>query len=128
MHGVPADLDLQRFVGTTLDSLTLCQYQASLGFEAYDSNPTNPRVTVVVSVQGSWELRDSSGQLSARGEPDAGGAAHVLHHLLGCTVVATGIDPPSWFSLHFDNGQDLRIFDDSEQYESFSIQPGDIHV
>jgi hypothetical protein len=30
--------------------------------------------------------------------------------------------------LRFDNGYTLRVFDHSTQYESFSIQPGDIYV
>jgi hypothetical protein len=48
--------------------------------------------------------------------------------LLGQLVVSSQIDPPRSFSLRFGNGLVLRVFDNSPQYESFSIQPGDIHV
>lgn len=36
-------------------------------------------------------------------------------------VVRFSIDPPRSFTLFFDNGLALTIFDDSEQYESFSV-------
>ena len=42
--------------------------------------------------------------------------------------VGTEIDQPRSFALKFEGGDVLRVFDNSEQYESFSIQPGDIFV
>jgi hypothetical protein len=47
---------------------------------------------------------------------------------LGQLVIGSQIDPPRSFSLWFANGLVLRVFDSSRQYESFSIQPGDIYV
>jgi hypothetical protein len=47
---------------------------------------------------------------------------------LGQKVVGVRVQAPDWFELHFANGVVLRILDDSRQYESFSIQPGDIFV
>ena len=32
------------------------------------------------------------------------------------------------FTLIFQNGHALTVFDENEQYKSFSIQPGDIYV
>jgi hypothetical protein len=51
-----------------------------------------------------------------------------IHLLLGKTVAASQVDPPRSFSLSFDSGHTLQVFDRSTQYESFSIQPGDIVV
>ena len=67
-------------------------------------------------------------EVTARGERGVGGAAHVLYHLIGGSIAATDLDPPGSFALHFDDGHQLRIFDDSEDQESFSIQPGDVFV
>lgn len=54
-------------------------------------------------------------------------ACHV-HRLLGQKVAHTELNAPVWFELCFDRGDVLRIRDDSNQYESFSIQPGNIFV
>jgi hypothetical protein len=43
-------------------------------------------------------------------------------------VVDTEVSAPRWFALRFNGGEVLRVFDDSEQFESFSIQPGSIIV
>jgi hypothetical protein len=33
------------------------------------------------------------------------------------------MSPPDWLEVIFEEGLALRIIDDSEQYESFEIQP-----
>jgi len=43
-------------------------------------------------------------------------------------VAGTEVDAPRSFALRFAGGEELRVFDDSDQFESFSIQPGDIFV
>jgi hypothetical protein len=50
------------------------------------------------------------------------------NRLLGQRVVDTEVSAPRWFALRFNGGEVLRVFDDSEQFESFSIQPGSIIV
>lgn len=47
---------------------------------------------------------------------------------MGDTVESASIDPAQSFSLTFSSGHRLTVFDDSDLYESFSIQPGDIFV
>jgi hypothetical protein len=47
---------------------------------------------------------------------------------LGDIVDSGVVDPPRSFTLRFASGNRLIVFDDSEEYESFSIQPGDIFV
>ena len=51
-----------------------------------------------------------------------------LHRLLGHRVVSSEVSPPEWFALRFENGELLRVFDDSREYESFLIEPGNIVV
>jgi hypothetical protein len=48
--------------------------------------------------------------------------------LLGKKVIKTSINVPHSLSLHFESGHVLTIFNDSEPYESFTIQPGNIIV
>lgn len=41
--------------------------------------------------------------------------------LLGKTIQSVNIDSDKSFEASFSNGQKLRVIDDSEQYESFSV-------
>jgi len=115
MYGVPAKLDLSKFVGDQLVQLCLGQFIQFFHFESQAS----------ISVEGSWELRDAHGKLIdrvERGTP-SGEGLHT-HLLLGKKVVGYRLDAPASISLSFESGHTLTIFDDSSQYESFSIQPG----
>jgi hypothetical protein len=49
-----------------------------------------------------------------------------LYMTLGKSVKNYSISAPDSFSLQFTSGQVLTIFDDSKQYESFSIE--DIYI
>ena len=120
MHGVPVELDLAPFHGTTLDSIVLAQYIVYFGFDA-------PQLTHI-GVEGGWELRDANGQMLDRQMPPEEREAYRVHLLLGCQVTGSAVTAPESVVLHFDSGHSLRIFDGSPQYESFHIQPGDLHV
>jgi hypothetical protein len=127
MYGVPADLPLSMFENATLIQICLGEVQLQFHFQSVDykwPGPTGPEI----SVEGDWELHDSSGEIVDRDESNAEREAYRLHRLLGKQVVGTEIDPPRSFALKFDDGHMLRIFDSSDQYESFSIQPGNIFV
>lgn len=49
-------------------------------------------------------------------------ACYRIHRLIDVPVIRFSIDPPRSFTLYFTSGLSLTVFDDSEQYESFSIQ------
>jgi hypothetical protein len=119
MHGVPADLDLSKFRAATLIQICIGENQIQFHFHPEGS----------ISVEGHWELRDSTGVLvdesiDRNSERDALRA----HVLLGKIVEGYSINAPDSFELQFDSGHSLAVFDDSKQYESFSIQPGVIYV
>lgn len=119
MYGVPANLDLAFLHGSQLTQLCLGSFQIQLHFSPIGS----------ISIEGSWELTDATGQLLDRASSDeTSHPPQQLHHLLGHRVTGSQVAAPHWFSLEFDGGETLRIFDDSTEFESFSIQPGDIFV
>lgn len=126
MYGVPEHLDLSRFVGATLVQVCLGEYQVQFHFQPAREAGSPDRLTV--SVEGGWEYRDGSGRIVDRAQAHSERQAYCVHRLLGRAVVGTDLDAPRSFALRFAGGEELRIFDDSEQYESFSIQPGDIFV
>ena len=113
MHGVPADLPLQAFVGDALTQICIGEHQ--LQFHFHDAGS--------ISVEGGWELADSSGQILDRWLEHKERGAYRLHLLLGHAVSHFSVSPPLSFKLHFTSGHDLTVFDDSERYESFSVNP-----
>ena len=82
----------------------------------------------MISVEGDWELRAPSGAVLDHQMDPAARDAYRLHALLGQSVTGYVVDAPTSFALAFEKGHTLRVFDRSREYESFSIQPGDILV
>ena len=118
MYGVPADLDLSHLRSAVLIQLCLGEYQVQFHFHPLGS----------ISVEGKWELRDASGTVVDGMDRKARGDAIYAHRLLGKRVTGASLDAPRSLSLRFESGDVLTIYDDSREYESFSIQPGDIFV
>jgi hypothetical protein len=118
MHGVPANLDLAFLHGAELIQVCLGLYQLQFHFHPSAS----------ISVEGGWDLRDPGGSVIDGRHDGPDRPPYQLHRLLGRRVVGSEVSAPAWFALRFDGGDALRIFDDSQQRESFSIQPGNIFV
>ena len=118
MYGVPPDLDLSFLIGAEVIQVCLGVYQVQLHFHPAAS----------LSIEGGWELRDAAGARIDRRHEGAERPPYQLHRLLGRGVKRVVISAPDWIELHFDGGYTLRVLDDSSDYESFQIQPGDIIV
>jgi len=122
MHGVPQDLDLSRFQNAELIQVCIGEYQIQFHFHGGDQ----------ISVEGKWELRDPAGSLIDVVERATLPYSHLgplhFHVLLGNSVSNYSVNSPQSFSLRFTSGHILRVYDDSQQYESFSIHPGNIFV
>lgn len=132
MYGVPADLDLAMFVATRLNRIGLAKFQLQLYF-GKDAAPFDPGV--YLSVEGYWELWSADGELVDHGPNGARTgtepvtqAAFRAHALVSQMVIGFELASPESFTLVFDDGQRLRVFDDSDRYESVSIQPGNIFI
>lgn len=112
MKGVPTDLPLEDLKGAELIQIALGEFQVQFHFNS----------TANISVEGRWELRDGKGNVidtGARGSLAAKQNSH-LQVLLGKKVEGHSISAPKSFTLRFNSGHTLEIFDDSDQYESFS--------
>jgi hypothetical protein len=118
MYGVPADLPVQRFVGDFLSQI--CVGMDGVHFNFGESG--------TISVQGHWELVDDAGRIIDCACDHDAREAYRVHVIFNQDVIDASIDPPHSFSLNFSSGHRLTIYDDSPQYESFSIQPGNIFV
>jgi hypothetical protein len=113
MHRVPADLPLQPFVGNALTQICVGEHQVQFHFQ--DAG--------FISVEGGWELANSTGHLLDRSLEHREREAYRVHLLLGHAVSHFSVSPPQSFTLHFTSGHSLTVFDDSERYESFSVNP-----
>ena len=118
MYGVPAELDLKFLCGAELIQLCLGLYSIQLHV-----HPTGD-----ISIEGDWELLDGTARLADCNCWGPGRGPYQLHALLGQHVTATEVAAPKSFALQFNSGHLLRVFDNSPEHESFSIQPGDIIV
>ena len=116
MYGVPADLDLAFLHGAELMQVCLGQHQIQFHF-----NPPGS-----ISVEGGWELLDAAGVRIDGRQNRLDRPPYQLHRLLGRRVTGSEVSAPEWFALWFQDGEMLRVFDDSPHYESFQIEPGGI--
>ncbi len=117
MHGVPNDLRLERFHGATLTQICIGEFQQQFHF-------TDPALHI--SIEGDWRVTNSSGEVIDQSVSSSERDAYRVHQLLGQTIVAHQVAAPEFFVLRFSNGWSLVVFDTSSEYESFSIQPGDV--
>jgi hypothetical protein len=114
MFGVPADLDLSQLKGDYLTAIQLGQWDLQFGFGS----------GVRICVQGDWQLRDASGKLIDQDvDPPSSREFYRVHLLLQKTVTNFTVNPPRSFTLYFDDGLSLTLFDSSQQFESFQIWP-----
>ena len=116
MHGVPSDLPLERFVGKELNQIAIGRFDVQLSFASVGT----------ISIWGKWELRDPAGAVVDAQHDHETRESYRLHRLLNLTVVRFELDPPRAFTLVFDPGYRLTVFDDTpSRYESFSIALAD---
>ncbi len=122
MHGIPAHLSLSSFSGDQLEQVCVGSYEIQFRFAS----------GAEISVEGKWELTDSAATVVDGADRDSHPYSRSgplkVHLLLGQTVTRWTVNAPTFFSLQFGSGHTLSIFDDSQEYESFSIQPGNIYV
>jgi hypothetical protein len=119
MFGVPANLDLSQLIGDYLTAIQLGQFDLQFKFGS----------GISICVQGDWQLRKASSELIDQAvDPPASREFYRVHRLLDKTVTNFTVDPPRSFTLYFDDGFSLTVFDSSQQFESFQIWPRGIVV
>ena len=117
MYKFPRDLDLSHLVGTELIEVAIGPYALQLKFE-----PTNH-----INIEGRWSLTSPSGAILDQGNQQEKKDSYRIHQLLQKKVVGFTVEDPSTLDVQFEGNWHLKIFDDSEKYESVSISPN-IHI
>ena len=111
MYGVPPDLPLSAFVGTEFNQICLGRFQVQ--FHATGTGS--------IFVEGRLELRGPEGEIIDEEREHLERDAFRVHGILDVPIVRATIDPPRSFTLVFENGWALSVFDDSPRYEAFSL-------
>jgi hypothetical protein len=114
MYGLPEDLDLSFFIGTTLIQLGMGEHQI-----AFVLHPD-----VRLSVGSRMRLTNPEAEMFTIDE-DYRETAGVLLHLISHDVQTANRTPSGALRLEWSNGAALEVDDDSDQYESYTINHGD---
>lgn len=118
MFGVPSDLDLSFLHGREL--IQICIGQAQIQFHFHPAGS--------ITVEGGWELLGVDGARLDQKFDGPERPPYQLHRLIARRVIGSEVLAPKWFALRFEGGELLRILDDTSEFESFQIQPGNIVV
>lgn len=113
MYGLkPTDIDvLKHLLKATITQICVGPHDIQFNFHPSGN----------VSVQGRCELVDAAGRVVEVWEESTRSGSFRFPELLMTPVVNVAIDSPKSFVLTFGNGMALRVLDNSEQYESFSV-------
>jgi hypothetical protein len=111
MHGVPDTLPLKPFVGLEFNQIALGRYQTQFHCAGAGS----------IHVEGRWELRSVDGTLVDASTEHEKREAYRLHTVLDVPISGFQLDPPRSFTIVFENGYRLCVFDEDPQHEAFSI-------
>lgn len=112
MYGLPKDIDLNFFIGRTLVQVCVGSNDLILNFDG----------EVSVTVTSSVGCMGSSGKLTKY--DDFREAAPEVLMLLDRAVVSAKGDEGGTLALEYDGGRHLQLYDDTKQYESYTIRNG----
>lgn len=112
MYGLPKDISVTFFHERTLLQLCIGVHDLILNFD------NEIRITVTSAVA----LVDSTNTVQR--SDDFRAVVTNLVRLLNQKVVSAQGDESGTLTLGFDNGQVLAIYDDSKEYESYTIKNG----
>ncbi len=108
MYGLPKDFDGSFLLGRTLEMVCFTENQVCLHFGA----------ETMIGIVSAFSCNDEQ----VVNVPVFGSN---LMGLLGSSVRAAQGDESGTLSLTFDDGQTLKVYDDTEQYECYTIRYGD---
>jgi hypothetical protein len=119
MYGLPPDIDFSFFNGKMLFSVCISTHTLGLHFDA--NIPRDLGNEINVSVMSTIRCIDSKGNIHDYPE-DFRKAAMDVASLIEQTIIDAKGDSNGTLTLKFSAGGILSIYDDSKQYESYTIE------
>jgi hypothetical protein len=111
MRGVLPNLPLDGFVGRAFNQIALGRFQIQFRSDRTGS----------IDVEGRWDLRKSAGELVDAWIEHEKRETYRLHAIIDVPIVGYEINPPRSFTIAFENGYRLTVFDETPKYEAFSV-------
>jgi hypothetical protein len=111
MYKVSEALPLSEFAGQECEQICLGAFQIQFRFPSGSS----------ISVEGKWELWHQEQILIDEFILHSQRTQYCVHKIIGQKVCGFSINAPTSFTLSFENELALKIYDDLESYESFSL-------
>jgi hypothetical protein len=134
----PSDLDLSYLVGRDLSFIGIDQFSLYLTLNgevlSADRGPTGILENVVmdsdvkICIEGSWNLADGSGGIVDESMEHAERKSYRIHLLLGLKLLSYRVFSDTTLKLTFEKNFCLSVIDDSEIYETVSIEYGDTRI
>jgi hypothetical protein len=125
MHGVPRNLRLRKFVGFRLLAVDDLENIVYLRF-ARDPSLWR-RGNLSIGIEAQWQLSGPSLSQTFTGCPNPS-PSMVAAAPLGEAVTSFRNHAPTSFTLLFQNGVELSVFDSNAEFESFSIPELNVYV
>ncbi len=120
VYGVPADLGLTPLVGSRIINIEVGLYNTLFIFEI------RALVYGGINAEGRWEVHGADDRpAGGRSRGETAVTDVPFEALLGASVQTFTVSAPPYFELLLSSGVRLRFYDDSAEYESITIQPGD---
>ena len=107
MYGLPKDFDGSFLVGRTLEMVCFSQNQVYLHFDE----------DIIITIESAFSCNTE--QVVDVPVQDSN-----LMRLVGSAVSVVQGDTNGTLSLLFDNGQTVKVYDTTKQYESYTISYG----
>ena len=113
VFGVAEDIDLSGLTGRTVEQLSAGLGRIEMGFDDEWQ----------ISIECSWTLTAETGRPTAATRDTLLDHADALKRLIGARVIAAEAQAPDRVIIDFGPKGRLELIDDSDQLESFSIEP-----
>lgn len=117
MYGVPKKLESLAIVGSPLAQLCLGPYIVHFSFDSGHQ----------ISAEGTVEVVQG-GEVISTWTSQQGWSTTKYQGLLRASVVSCSVPHSKVLVISFEGDLALHVHDSSEQFESFSVHPGDIYV
>lgn len=111
MNRIPKDLDLSPLCGLEVIQVAIGHNEVILQF-----HPTG-----TITLEGAWTLKDKEGGIVDQAMEHSQRDAWRIHKVIGRKILKFVIKDERRLDVHFE-GFVLEIEDDSDHYETFSIE------
>ena len=109
MYGLPRDVDLSFLEGQMLLQVCLGANEVILHFDE----------EVSIAIESPFSIKDNGKKMDTH--KNVSEVASILVKFLHAKIKSVKGEENGTLTLYFDDGQILKIFDDSEQFESYTI-------